>query len=237
MALILNIDTALDTAYISLAENEQGIVYAINETTKDHAAWIQPAIYQLIKESGWRIADLTAIGVSIGPGSYTGLRIGLSTAKGLCFALKIPLITINTLEIMAFSAINEIAAHDPDLLTRNIFICPMIDARRMEVFTAVYNSSLVEIYEPHSLILNALAFDELLERQKILFLGNGSIKFRQVCQNANAIFKKMALNPFALSELTYKNFIGNNFATLAYAQPLYLKEFFTKQPEPGKTKR
>ena len=237
MALILNIDTALDTAYISLAENEQGTVYAINETTKDHAAWIQPAIYQLIKESGWRIADLTAIGVSIGPGSYTGLRIGLSTAKGLCFALKIPLITINTLEIMAFSAINEIAAHDPDLLTRNIFICPMIDARRMEVFTAVYNSSLVEIYEPHSLILNALAFDELLERQKILFLGNGSIKFRQVCQNANAIFKKMALNPFALSELTYKNFIGNNFATLAYAQPLYLKEFFTKQPEPGKTKR
>jgi tRNA threonylcarbamoyladenosine biosynthesis protein TsaB len=237
MALILNIDTALDTAYISLAENEQGIVYAINETTKDHAAWIQPAIYQLIKESGWRIADLTAIGVSIGPGSYTGLRIGLSTAKGLCFALKIPLITINTLEIMAFSAINEIAAHDPDLLTRNIFICPMIDARRMEVFTAVYNSSLVEMYEPHSLILDALAFDELLERQKILFLGNGSIKFRQVCQNANAIFKKMALNPFALSELTYKNFIGNNFATLAYAQPLYLKEFFTKQPEPGKTKR
>ena len=237
MALILNIDTALDTAYISLAENEQGIVYAINETTKDHAAWIQPAIYQMIKESGWRIADLDAIGVSIGPGSYTGLRIGLSTAKGLCFALKIPLITINTLEIMAFSALNEIAAHDPDLLTRNLFICPMIDARRMEVFTAVYNSLLVEIYEPHSLILDALAFDELLKRQKILFLGNGSIKFRQVCQNANAIFKKMALNPFALSELTYKNFIGNNFATLAYAEPLYLKEFFTKQPEPGDTKR
>ena len=236
MALILNIDTALDTAYISLAENEQGIVYAINETTKDHAAWIQPAIYQMIKESGWRIADLDAIGVSIGPGSYTGLRIGLSTAKGLCFALKIPLITINTLEIMAFSALNEIAAHDPDLLTRNLFICPMIDARRMEVFTAVYNSLLVEIYEPHSLILDALAFDELLKRQKILFLGNGSIKFRQVCQNANAIFKKMALNPFAVSELTYKNFIGNNFATLAYAEPLYLKEFFTNQPGTGKTR-
>ena len=109
MALILNIDTALDNAYISLAENEKGLGYAINETTKDHAAWMQPAIYKLIKESGCRIADLNAIGVSIGPGSYTGLRIGLSTAKGLCFALKIPLITINTLEIMAFSAINDIA--------------------------------------------------------------------------------------------------------------------------------
>jgi tRNA threonylcarbamoyladenosine biosynthesis protein TsaB len=236
MALILNIDTALDNAYISLAENKKGLRYSINETTKDHAAWMQPAIDKLIKESGFRIADLNAIGVSIGPGSYTGLRIGLSTAKGLCFALKIPLITINTLEIMAFSAINDIETQDPDLFSRNLFICPMIDARRMEVFTAVYNSSLMKIYEPHSRILDALAFDELLRRQKILFLGNGSIKFQQVCQNANAIFKKMALNPFALSELTYKNFIGNNFATLAYAEPLYLKEFFTKQPEPGNTK-
>ena len=237
MALILNIDTALDNAYISLAENEKGLRYAINETTKDHAAWMQPAIDKLIKESGFRTADLNAIGVSIGPGSYTGLRIGLSTAKGLCFALKIPLITINTLEIMAFSAINDIETQESGLFSQNLFICPMIDARRMEVFAAVYNSSLMKIYEPHSRILDALAFEELLRRQKILFLGNGSIKFQQVCQNANAIFKKIALNPFALSELTYKNFIGNNFATLAYAQPLYLKEFFTKQPEPGNSKR
>ena len=236
MALILNIDTALDNAYISLAENELGLSYAINETTKDHAAWMQPAIDKFIKESGWRIADLNAIGVSIGPGSYTGLRIGLSTAKGLCFALKIPLITINTLEIMAFSAVNDIETDDPDLFPRNLFICPMIDARRMEVFTAVYNSSLMEIYEPHPRILDGLAFDELLGRQKMLFLGNGSIKFQRVCQNANAIFKKLALNPFALSKLTYKNFIGNNFATLAYAEPLYLKEFFTNQPGTGKTK-
>ncbi len=237
MALILNIDTALDNAYISLAENETSLGYAINETTKDHAAWMHPAIYMLMKESGCRIAELNAIGVSIGPGSYTGLRIGLSTAKGLCFALRIPLITINTLEIMAFSAIDDIKTHDPDLFSRNLFVCPMIDARRMEVFTAVYNSSLMEIYEPHSRILDALAFDELLRRQKMLFLGNGSIKFHQVCQNANAIFKKLALNPFALPALTYKNFIGNNFATLAYAEPIYLKEFFTKQPEPGKSKR
>jgi len=106
----------------------------------------------------------------------------------------------------------------------------------MEVFAAVYNSSLEEIYEPHSRVLDTLSFDALLRRQKMLFLGNGSLKFQQVCQNANAIFKKLALNPFALSGLTYKNFIGNNFATLAYAEPLYLKEFFTKQPEPGKTK-
>jgi tRNA threonylcarbamoyladenosine biosynthesis protein TsaB len=237
MALILNIDTALDTAYLSLAENERGLGYATNDATKDHAAWIQRAIDKLIKEAGRRVTYLDAIGVSIGPGSYTGLRIGLSTAKGLCFALNIPLIAINTLEIIAFSAIHEIKTHDPGLLTQNFLICPMIDARRMEVFAAVYNPRLDVIYAPHSRILDPLAFEELLGRQKILFLGNGSIKFQHICQNANAIFKNLALNPFALSALTYKNFIGNNFATLAYAEPLYLKEFFTKQPEPGKTKR
>jgi tRNA threonylcarbamoyladenosine biosynthesis protein TsaB len=237
MALILNIDTALDMAYVSLAENENGLRYAINETTKDHATWIQSAISSLFKDSGKKINDLSAVGVSIGPGSYTGLRIGLSTAKGLCFALKLPLITINTLEIMAFSAIQDIPKKGPGPGTGDLLICPMIDARRMEIFTAVYNSSLAEIYKPHSRILDALTFDELLRRQKMLFLGNGSIKFQQVCQNANAIFKKLALNPFTLSALTYKNFIGNNFATLAYAEPLYLKEFFTKQPESGRTKR
>jgi tRNA threonylcarbamoyladenosine biosynthesis protein TsaB len=236
MALILNIDTALDNACISLSENEKGLSYAINETAKDHATWIQPAIYKLVKESGFKMADLNGIGVSIGPGSYTGLRIGLSTAKGLCFALKIPLIAINTLETIASSAMNDIQTENLEF-TSDLLICPMIDARRMEVFTAVYDSSVEEIYEPHSRILDALSFDELLGRQKMLFLGNGSLKFQQVCQNANAIFKKLALNPFALSGLTYKNFIGNNFATLAYAEPLYLKEFFTKQPKPGKTKR
>ena len=236
MALILNIDTALGTANISLAENNHGLGYAINEATRDHAAWIQPAIDTLLKEEGRLVADLDVIGVSIGPGSYTGLRIGLSTAKGLCFALKIPLITINTLEIMAFSAIHETKTYAPGLLAQNLLICPMIDARRMEVFAAVYDPDLGEICEPHARILDPLAFEELLGRQKILFLGNGSIKFQHICQNANAIFKNLALNPFAHSALTYKNFIGNNFATLAYAEPLYLKEFFTKRPEPGKTK-
>jgi len=237
MALILNIDTALDTAYISLAENERDLGYAINEAAKDHAGWIQPAIDGLIKRAGHRIADLKAIGVSIGPGSYTGLRIGLSTAKGLCFALNIPLISINTLEIMAFWAIREMKTHDVGSLPEGLLICPMIDARRLEVFAGVYDQQLNEIYEPHSRILDSSSFEELLGRQKILFLGNGSLKFQHICQNANAIFKNVALNPFALPALTYKDFIGNNFATLAYAEPLYLKEFFTKQPEPGKTKR
>ena len=233
MAFILNIDTALDTGYISIAENEHGLGYAINETTKDHAAWVQPAIDKLIKEAGREVPDLDAIGVSIGPGSYTGLRIGLASAKGICFALRIPLITINTLELMAFTARLELEKTGPNLFTKDLLICPMIDARRMEVFAAVYDVGLNEIFEPHSCVLGKSAFAELLERQKMLFVGNGSIKFQHICQNANAIFKNLALNPFALSAVTYKNFIGNNFATLAYAEPFYLKEFFTKRPGKG----
>jgi tRNA threonylcarbamoyladenosine biosynthesis protein TsaB len=131
---------------------------------------------------------------------------------------------------MALTAKLELENTGFDLFTTGLLICPMIDARRMEVFAAVYNMGLNEILEPHSRVLDTSAFADLLERQKMLFVGNGSIKFQHVCQNANAIFKNLALNPFALSTLTYKNFIGNNFATLAYAEPLYLKEFFTKRP-------
>jgi tRNA threonylcarbamoyladenosine biosynthesis protein TsaB len=95
---------------------------------------------------------------------------------------------------MAFSAIQDMKTDESDLLTHDLLICPMIDARRMEVFTAVYSSALGEIYKPHPRVLDALSFDELLKRQKMLFLGNGSLKFQQICQNANAIFKKLALN-------------------------------------------
>lgn len=231
MALILNIDTAVETAIISLAEDGKLYKFSLNESMKDHAAWIQPAIYELMSDAGYKIGDLNAVGISIGPGSYTGLRIGLSTAKGLCYALQIPLITINSLEIMAASAIDEITKEGS---TGDLLYCPMIDARRMEVFTAIYHSNLSQVTEPHACMLNTNSFEDLLKRQKILFLGNGSIKFQKICQNPNAIFKKLPLNQTAFCTLTYKNFIGNNFAILAYTEPLYLKEFFTSQSEPRK---
>jgi tRNA threonylcarbamoyladenosine biosynthesis protein TsaB len=228
MALILNIDTALDTACISLAENGRLLQSAINENQKDHAIWTHNAISKLIQGAESAIGNLNAIGVSIGPGSYTGLRIGLSAAKGLCYALKIPLITINTLEMMTVSAIKEREIAFPDLLAEILLFCPMIDARRMEVFTAVYDLNLNEVIKPQALILDKNSFKDILMTQKILFWGNGSSKFQKVCQNPHAIFKKMPLNAFALATLTYRNFIGNNFADLAYTEPLYLKEFFTK---------
>jgi tRNA threonylcarbamoyladenosine biosynthesis protein TsaB len=246
VALILNIDTSLEAASITLADHGNVLAEESNENQKDHAAWVQPAIETLIKNAHSDLRNVKAIGISNGPGSYTGLRIGLATAKGLCYALGIPLITINTLAVLAFDAITKIErgnlqifdndsnAERSDFTVAGVNIekmlfCPMIDARRMEVFTAVYNSRLTEIIQPQACILIPTLFEELLERQKILFLGNGNKKFQPMCQNAgNAMFRNLPLNSSALAALTYRNFVGSNFAGLAYTEPLYLKEFFTQ---------
>jgi len=235
MSLILNIDTALDKACISLSEDDNVLKFAINESQGDHASWIQGAIQNMALEMAFEMRDIKAVSVNKGPGSYTGLRIGLSTAKGLCYALNIPLITVNSLEVIAFGAIKDIETSKNGFLTDDFLFCPMIDARRMDVFTAIYDSNLTEIVKPHALILDKHSFEEILKRQKILFLGNGSVKFEQICHNHQAMFKNFPLNPAAQAAITYKNFIGNNFAGLAYTEPLYLKEFFTtKAIEPPK---
>ena len=235
MALILNIDTSQDTACVSLADDGVAITAITNETQKDHAAWIHHAIEKLFRETGYKINDLVAVGASNGPGSYTGLRIGLSTAKGLCYALKIPLIAAGTLEVMALNAVQCLGLSAKSHMEHelgDVLICPMIDARRMEVFTAVYDIQLNEVVKPQALVLNPTTFASILERQKILFLGNGSQKFQQVSQHLeNAMFKNFPLNPSALATIIYRNFIGNNFAGLAYTEPLYLKEAYTRRKE------
>jgi tRNA threonylcarbamoyladenosine biosynthesis protein TsaB len=236
MALILNIDTSQDAACVSLAENGAVITAVTNETQRDHAAWIHRAIEKLFEEAGYNITDLAAVGVSNGPGSYTGLRIGLSTAKGLCYSLKVPLITVGTLEVMALNGVQCLgssAKNDTEQKLGEVVICPMIDARRMEVFTAIYDIKLNEVVKPQALVLDSTTFAAILERQKILFLGNGSKKFQQMGQRLeNAMFKNCPLNPSALAIIIYRSFIGNNFAALGYTEPLYLKEAYARR-KPG----
>ena len=241
MAFILNIDTALETASVSLAEDGNILHYAINESQKDHAAWLQPAIKKLLNAAGCKPGAINAIAVSNGPGSYTGLRVGLATAKGLCYALKVPMIAVSTLEVMALSAIKNAELFDSSaprsplpapalqspLSTSAFLICPMIDARRMEVFTAVYDRDLSAIMSPRAMMVTEHSFEDLLKGHKILFLGNGSTKFQGICRHEHAIFKNFPFSSPALASLTYSNYIGNNFAELAYTEPLYLKEFFT----------
>ena len=145
MAIILNIDTAISTASLCLSKEALTLQFALNNNQQDHASWLHLAIKKVVTEAGIGVKALEAIAVMIGPGSYTGLRVGLSAAKGLCFALDIPLICINTLEAMAHASKNE----EGDLF------CPVIDARRMEVYTAFFNQEMeferptsAEVIEP-----------------------------------------------------------------------------------------
>lgn len=217
MALILNIDTALETASVCFARDGNSLRLEKNDNQKDHAAWIHEAIFNLIRKEGIEIKNLEAVAVTIGPGSYTGLRVGLATAKGICFARGIPLITIGTLFYMS-----EVWKKDTDLA------CPMIDARRMEVFTAVYDKYKSEILEPTSLIVEGESFKDLLSSNSICFFGSGMKKFASICQNNNAVFRELAPDVTLLAPLSEKMFSNGEFAELAYSEPVYLKEFYTR---------
>lgn len=215
MAYILNIDTALETASICLSKDGELIHFFENEKQRDHAAWLQPGIHKLLTEANIQLSELQAVAVSNGPGSYTGLRIGLSSAKGLCYALNIPLIAISTLDMMAAAAIKE----EADLF------CPMIDARRMEVYTAMYNKESARVVEPQALILNEESFIDILETNTILFFGNGSMKYKSLAARKNAMFKDIKTDAKSLINISYNRFRIKNFDSLAYTQPLYIKEF------------
>ncbi len=217
MAFILNIDTAVNAASVCLAKDGNILSIAKNENQKDHSSWLHIAIKEVFEKNDLQLNSLDAIAVTEGPGSYTGLRIGMATAKGICYALQKPLITLNTLLVMANAAKNENA----DLL------CPMIDARRMEVFTALYSKTLEPIKQPVAMTVDEKSFDEELVLNTICFFGNGSDKFQQIKNNSRAIFKDLNVDASSMIELAEGRFQQRKFADLAYAEPLYLKEFYT----------
>lgn len=217
MSLILNIDTALDTASVCLSENGDVQLLSSSENKKDHATWLHTEIAEQLRKNGHVTKDLHAVAVSIGPGSYTGLRVGLAAAKGFCFALHIPLITVNSLKICALAAKEE--AID--------VICPLIDARRMEVFTALYDKELREKISPHALVLDENSFAQVLSSAKVLFCGNGVKKLQPVISNNNAFFSQTTANASHLAQLSFHCYNKKEFADLAYAEPLYIKEFYS----------
>jgi tRNA threonylcarbamoyladenosine biosynthesis protein TsaB len=217
MAIILNIDTAISTASLCLSKEALPLQFALNNNQQDHASWVHLAIKKVVTEAGLSVKALEAIAVTIGPGSYTGLRVGLSAAKGLCFALDIPLICINTLKVMAHAAKNE----GGDLF------CPVIDARRMEVFMAVYNKNMEVIVKPCALIIGENSFDSILASGKIIFLGNGTEKIKKVVCHPNAIFKNTTTTAVDMVKLSEKKFVEKKFADTAYTEPFYIKEFYS----------
>lgn len=217
MSLLLNIDTAVQAASVCLSLNGENIGMKINPSQKDHAAWLHIAIQELMQEQHYSLHDVKAIGVSAGPGSYTGLRVGMATAKGLCYALSLPLIPVNTLKAMAYAALAEPA----DLL------CPMIDARRMEVFAGVYNKTLTELVPPQNCTINEAFMADLLENNTILFFGNGCMKFQKLVHNKNAFFGNIDATAEHVGKISFLLWQKGMFADLAYNEPFYGKEFYS----------
>jgi tRNA threonylcarbamoyladenosine biosynthesis protein TsaB len=220
MSVLLHIDTAVEGASLCISVHEEIISFSQNENTKDSARWLHVALDKLFKEAAMSPDELDAISISAGPGSYTGLRVGMAAAKGLCYALNIPLICVSTLKMMAFAAVEN----------KSGWLCPMIDARRMEVFTALYDENLNEIISPQNLILTTESFAEQIRHHKIIFFGNGSEKFTSLQHSTNAEFLHIEANAKHLVPLAYRIFIKKEFGDLAYAEPYYGKEFYSPSP-------
>jgi len=220
MSIIVNIDTTSEKAHVSFAKDGLVMNVRYSESQKEHAAFLQSAIQELSTDTGIKLTGIDAVALAAGPGSYTGLRVGMASAKGLCYALRKPLITINSLDVLALAAVQTLA--NPD---NNILLCPMMDARRMEVFTAVYQKDLIEVLAPCPLILDESSFHKELNNNKILFFGSGSAKWAAICNHANALFENIENRPEALAELAHRCFLKKSFADTAYSEPFYLKDF------------
>lgn len=228
MANILNIETSTDVCSVALTSDGQVLDHRENYEGQTHATLLSQYVKEMLDYARSRELALDAIAVSIGPGSYTGLRIGLSEAKGLAFGLNVPLIGVNTLQLLTVSAMFN---HFVDEET--VLYIPMIDARRMEVYTAAYTPALDAVLEPQALILDEHSFEQLLEQgYTLVLMGNGSDKARQVLSRGGVTFiegvKPVAVDMMALAEKAWRE---QAFIDVAYSTPLYLKEFQATKPK------
>lgn len=225
MANILNIDTSTDVCSVALTSEGTVLEHREDYEGQNHAKVLSSFINDMLDYATPRGIKLDAVAVSMGPGSYTGLRIGLSEAKGLCFGSDIPLIGISTLELLTVTVMFR------EFWDDDIIFVPMIDARRKEVYTGVYDLALNKIMQPQPLILDENSFQEYKDKQ-IVFFGNGSDKAKDIIQLPNARFIKNirpeAVNMMALSERSFRN---NNFIDIAYSTPEYLKDFQSTTPK------
>lgn len=222
MALILNIETATTNCSVSLSKNGETLVLKEDyDKNYSHAERLHLYIDTILKKANIHSKDLDAIAISKGPGSYTGLRIGVSAAKGLCFALDKPLISVPTLQSLA----SQVKINEGNII-------PMLDARRMEVYSAIFDANYNQIRETQAQILDYNAFAEFLEKGKVYFIGNGVEKTRQLIKHPNAIFVKDKL-PSAneMSLLAYSKYKKSDLEDVAYFEPYYLKDFVALKPK------
>lgn len=216
MAILLLIETATEICSVALSKN--GELLALQETDESyaHASQLTLLIERCLTEAGINMEALDAVAVSAGPGSYTGLRIGVSTAKGICYALNKPLIGVNTLLALARASTAE--------KQLDALYCPMIDARRMEVYAAIFNKQNKILSATNAYILDSNSFSDHFARGKrIVFSGNGSHKCRSVITNPQAVFHPILCSAQHLAPIAEQSFHSSSFADLAYFAPQYFK--------------
>lgn len=225
MAIILNIETSTQVCSASVAKN--GEVLAMRESFEDrsHASLLTVFINELFDELNIDAESLDAVSISEGPGSYTGLRIGVSVAKGLCYAKNIPLIAVSTLQAMALMASEKVTEN-------NVLFCSMIDARRMEVYSSLFNKNMEQVRETLAEIIDETSFSVQLEKQKIVFYGNGADKCKDMITHPNASFLA-EIHPSAkyMAKLSQQAFNNKQFKDVAYFEPFYLKDFVATTPK------
>lgn len=229
MALILGIETA--TSICSVALVNDGKLLAIRESigARDHSAMLTTYIAEVFTEAGLSYPQMDAIAVSMGPGSYTGLRIGVSSAKGLCYALDKPFIAIDTLKSLAWQALQVYKQTGKD--TKDILLAPMLDARRMEVYTAMFDQNLQFIEPVNALIVTEDSFTAFADKE-IIYFGDGAAKCKSLFESKSnfTFLDNINLSAFSVCLLAEDKFKANNFADVAYCEPFYLKDFIAGKP-------
>jgi tRNA threonylcarbamoyladenosine biosynthesis protein TsaB len=223
MALILNLETATTACSVALAK--EGEVIAIRELDGEytHAENLTVFVEEVMTTAGYKLNELDAIAVSKGPGSYTGLRIGVSAAKGFCYSLRKPLISVSTLQAMCLHPSVQKAV---DGVSLPVILCPMIDARRMEVYCGLFTRDLQACAEISAEIITESSFSEQLKDHTMIFFGDGAAKCREVIISQSALFvDKVMPSAAALASLSYASFLAGEFEDTAYFEPFYLKDF------------
>jgi tRNA threonylcarbamoyladenosine biosynthesis protein TsaB len=223
MATILSLETSTNVCSVALHDDGKLIASSEVHIEQSHASKLALLIDDLKRLSDFPLNKLAGVAISSGPGSYTGLRIGTSTAKGLCYALNIPLIAVGTLDLLA-SQVNKYN------LTENLLI-PTIDARRMEVYCQLTNAKLYNITPVEAKIIDESSFIDLLENNQITFFGNGADKCQEVIKHKNAFFlKNIYPSAIQLGSIAFEKFSEQKFENLSSFEPFYLKDFIAKKP-------
>lgn len=221
--MILSLETTASTCSVALHKNGSLVKAFEVVEPQQHASQLTILIDRLFQETSLSPNSIAAVSVSSGPGSYTGVRIGTSTAKGICFALKTPLISIPTLDLLCHQAVTKMEKVEG-------LLCPMIDAKRMEVYYQVVDGSLKQIHIPAAAIIDETSFRELLDTDKMFFFGDGSSKCKSIVNHLNAVFID-GINPSAekMGELSFDKFSRGRFEDLVNFVPFYLKDFIAKK--------